>query len=339
MRITSGQTRERIAMDNPAEVLSRAAVIVPSYKSGPAIKHVVEQLLAHGFTNIVVVDDCCPEGSAEYLKGLDVHVCRTPENRGVGGAFLFGANYAVTVFGVEQIEYFCKIDSDGQHRVNDLEKMLIFAHGSGVDLVKGNRYLLGKTPARQPFLRKLGNVGLSFLTKLSTGFWHIDDPVNGMLVFHSFSFYLMEETKAFKARFLFETSVLDAASRIGACVSDFPNEITYGEEHSSLSISGEILPLTRHHLAASTGRIFSEYFYPKFDLAAFGVLGTSLLPLGMGRGLFDLYIGKASGSPTEPGEIAIVMMMIFLGLSSLVFFLQRDQALSTSRKPIRRFGL
>ena len=326
-------------MDNPAEILSRAAVIVPSYKSGPAIKDVVEQLLIHGFSNIVVVDDCCPEGSAGCLKDLDVHVCRTPENRGVGGAFLFGANYAVTVFGVEQIEYFCKIDSDGQHRVNDLERMLVFAHGSGVDLVKGNRYLLGKTPARQPFLRKLGNVGLSFLTKLSTGFWHIDDPVNGMLVFHSFSFYLMEKSEALKPRFLFETSVLDAASRIGACVSDFPNEITYGEEHSSLSISGEILPLAGHHLTACTRRIFSEYLYPKFDLAAFGLVGAALLPLGIMRGLFDLYSGKADGSSTEPGEIAIVMMMIFIGLSSLVFFLQRDQALSLSKEPIRRFGL
>ena len=35
-----------------------------------------------------------------------------------------------------------------------------------------------------PKVRLLGNIGLSFLTKLSTGYWELFDPTNGFLAIH-----------------------------------------------------------------------------------------------------------------------------------------------------------
>ena len=47
------------------------------------------------------------------------------------------------------------------------------------DYVKGNRFFSSRTIAAMPALRLFGNAGLSFLTKLSTGYWDLFDPTNG----------------------------------------------------------------------------------------------------------------------------------------------------------------
>ncbi len=45
------------------------------------------------------------------------------------------------------------------------------------DYTKGNRFLHAIELKSMPLLRRIGNTGLSFLTKAASGYWNIFDPI------------------------------------------------------------------------------------------------------------------------------------------------------------------
>ena len=56
---------------------------------------------------------------------------------------------------------------------------------SNADICKGNRFSNLDVVKIMPPLRLIGNTCLSFLTKLSTGYWELFDPTNGFFVITS----------------------------------------------------------------------------------------------------------------------------------------------------------
>ena len=55
-----------------------------------------------------------------------------------------------------------------------------------------------------PPVRRFGNLALSFLAKLSTGYWTIMDPTNGFFAIHARVAELLDDERIAK-RFFFET--------------------------------------------------------------------------------------------------------------------------------------
>ena len=69
----------------------KIAVVIPSYKVRNNILDVINKV-GPEVSRIYVVDDCCPDGSGEFVENNcgdeRVEVIRNPENQGVGGAVL-----------------------------------------------------------------------------------------------------------------------------------------------------------------------------------------------------------------------------------------------------------
>src|SRR5580698_10839183 len=88
-------------------------VVIPAYRAAATILPVIEAI-GPEIDLIVVVDDCCPEGTAVSVANR----CSDPRvvalmhdaNRGVGGAFLTGMRYAIE----RGADVIVKIDADGQ---------------------------------------------------------------------------------------------------------------------------------------------------------------------------------------------------------------------------------
>ena len=57
--------------------------------------------------------------------------------------------------------------------------------GGQADYCKGNRFYELDHIDRMPLVRKLGNAALSFMAKLSGGYWDIFDPANGYTAIHA----------------------------------------------------------------------------------------------------------------------------------------------------------
>ena len=87
-------------------------VVIPAYRAAATILPVIEAI-GPEIDLIVVVDDCCPEGTAVSVANR----CSDPRvvalmhdaNRGVGGAFLTGMRYAIE----RGADIIVKIDADG----------------------------------------------------------------------------------------------------------------------------------------------------------------------------------------------------------------------------------
>lgn len=76
----------------------KVAVVIPSYKVKGHILNVIEAI-GEEVENIYVVDDCCPDGTGDFVEGncgdQRVKVIRHAENQGVGGAVMTGYQAAI----------------------------------------------------------------------------------------------------------------------------------------------------------------------------------------------------------------------------------------------------
>ena len=96
------------------------------------------------------------------------------KNLGVGGAVKIGYQESLN----NNIDIIVKIDGDDQMNPNEIEK-LVFPLLENYDYCKGNRFIDKNEIENYPKARFYGNIFLSFMTKLSTGYWDIFDPING----------------------------------------------------------------------------------------------------------------------------------------------------------------
>jgi glycosyltransferase involved in cell wall biosynthesis len=111
-------------------------VVIPVFNEAQVLQSVVESALTV-FPNVVCVDDGSRDGSVEAVLRTRAHLVRHPVNLGQGAALQTGLSYARAQPGAE---YFVTFDADGQHRLEDAQKMLDMARSPDVDLVLGTRF-------------------------------------------------------------------------------------------------------------------------------------------------------------------------------------------------------
>lgn len=120
---------------------SDTCLIVPVFNEETVVREVLET--AHkSFSRIVCVDDGSSDGSAEQIRDAGATLLRHAINLGQGAALQTGIEFALLD---ESIRYFVTFDSDGQHLVSDVERMLEILRTDEVDIVFGSRFLSGTT--------------------------------------------------------------------------------------------------------------------------------------------------------------------------------------------------
>lgn len=316
---------------------AQVAVIIPCFRARDYLNAVLDRLENAGYYHVLVVDDCCPDKTFEIAEDRGVMFIRLQNNLGVGGAFSAGLKLMLESCPFPNIRYVAKLDADDQHDPRCLEVMQRTIEYTESDFVKGDRYALGRIPCNQPLVRKIGNIGLSFLTKLSTGFWHINDPLNGQFIGDIRFFSIVQGLGGLEHRYLFETSILVAASRLKAKVQDCPNVIKYDGEVSSLSVSTEMKKFAVFHIKTVVARLWRDYFYPNFDLFSLTILFSLLFPIGIVFGFYHYIVGIIRDTPTEIGTLVIILLMTVIGYISLILFMLNDRDKYRPRLNISRF--
>jgi glycosyltransferase involved in cell wall biosynthesis len=174
---------EGLIMGKSILVNSRIAVILPCYRSKGHVLGVIERI-GPEVASIIVVDDKCPEKTgahvAQFSKDERVEVIYHDENQGVGGALVSGYLHALET-GADIV---IKIDSDGQMDPSFVPTLIAPIVNGVADYSKGNRFFNPRDASAMPLTRLLGNLGLSFMTKLSSGYWNLFDPTNGFTAIH-----------------------------------------------------------------------------------------------------------------------------------------------------------
>jgi len=313
------------------------AVVIPAYR----VKAHVLEVLSHigpEVDRIFVVDDCCPDESGKFVQESSqdkrVTVVRNEVNQGVGGAVVAGIRAALEA----NADIIVKVDGDGQMDPRLLPRFVRPLLAGEADYAKGNRFHTIAGVRSMPAVRSFGNVMLSFLTKLSSGYWSIFDPTNGYVAIHRAALRGLDLERVSK-RYFFESDMLVKLCDVRAVVVDVPMRAFYGTETSHLRPGRIMLPFFFRHMHAFLRRVLYFYFLRDFNLASLAVLfGLPMFIFGILFGAFAWGESIETGIAQTTGTVMIAVLPIVLGFQLLMFFLSYDIA-SEPRTPLQKINM
>ena len=312
------------------------AVVIPCYRAKQHVAAVIAAVPAN-VASIHVVDDACPEQTGQFVQRTcndpRVHEHFNATNLGVGGAVMRGYRVALTG-GADVI---VKIDGDGQMDPGLLPAFVAPILAGHADYTKGNRFFDLENIGRMPAIRILGNAALSFLSKLSTGYWDIFDPTNGYTAIHADVARRLPMEKV-SQRYFFESDMLFRLNTLRAVVFDIPMDARYEDEVSNLKVSRVLFDFAGKHARNLIKRIFYNFFLRDMSLASLElVAGSALMVGGAGYGLLNWVQSSRTGDPTTAGTVMLAALPMLVGLQFILAFLSYDIA-SVPRRPIHRSG-
>lgn len=304
----------------------RIAVVIPCYKVSRHIKGVLERI-GPEVSLIYCIDDGCPENSGDEAKqalpnDARLRVLTHNRNQGVGAAVMTGYKAAID----DGAEVIVKIDGDGQMDPVFIPKLVSPILNGCADYVKGNRFYHLKDLESMPWSRVIGNAGLSFLTKISTGYWNLFDPTNGFTAIHASVANELPFEKLHR-RFFFESDILLQLNLLRAVVLEVPMTAVYAGEQSNLRPGKALLLFPILHLRNFLTRITYSYFLRNFSIASLNLLlGFLLSAFGVIFGLVKWITNAYRGVITTSGTVMISALPIILGCQLIIGFFSLDMS-------------
>ena len=321
-------------MVSPEPQELRIAVVIPSYK---VTKHIASVIAAMPdlVWRIYVVDDACPELSGQFVQSNindpRVHVLFHSQNQGVGGAVMSGYQAAID----DKATVIVKIDGDGQMDPALIQYFIDPIIAGEADYTKGNRFYDLEEIRAMPPVRLFGNAVLSLMTKLSSGYWNLFDPTNGLTAIHADVCKHIPFNKISR-RYFFETDMLFRLNTLRAVVVDVPMDAKYGDEQSNLKISKIAGEFLYKHTRNFFKRIFYNYYLRDLSLASIElIVGFLLLAFGTVYGGYHWIESAQTNVPTHAGTVMLAAMPVLVGIQLILSFIGYDIA-SVPRQTLHR---
>ncbi|MBP6177604.1 MAG: glycosyltransferase family 2 protein [Anaerolineales bacterium] len=300
------------------------AMVIPAYRVERDIEAVLHSLPPY-IKHIIVVDDASPDSTFERVtaaaqKDERILLLRHLQNQGVGGAMLTGFQKALEL----NAQIIIKLDGDGQMDPARIPALIEPLIEGKADYTKGNRFRDFKSLQMMPFVRRVGNLGLSFLTKVATGYWNLFDPTNGFFAIRAEVLARLPFDKIDR-RYFFETSMLANLYLLNALVLDIPMPARYGSETSSLSIRRALFEFPYKLSTIFLRRILLRYYLYDFSMVSLYLLiGIPLLLFG---GIFGgiKWVQYASQNiPAPTGTVMLPTLSVILGIQILLSAIEID---------------
>lgn len=300
------------------------AVVIPAFRVEKEIQAVlagIPRLVRH----IIVVDDASPDSSADLVavaakRDKRITLIRHTQNQGVGGAMVSGFKKALE----SKSGIIVKVDGDGQMDPRHISDLIAPLAAGDADYTKGNRFRDLGSLGQMPFMRRVGNLGLSFLSKAATGYWNTFDPTNGYFAIRAEVLEQLPLDKLDKGYF-FETSMLARLYLLGAFVQDVTIPARYGNETSSLSIRRVLFEFPLKLAQTLLRRIVLKYFIYDFSMMSIYLMtGVPLLLFGLIFGSIKWIHYASLGIPAPTGTVILPTLSVILAIQILLSAIEID---------------
>jgi glycosyltransferase involved in cell wall biosynthesis len=231
----------------------RIAVVVPAYNEADKIARTLRSI--PGFVDqVIVVDDGSGDSTGRLAlrsqrRGLEVLGHR--ENRGVGAAISTGYARALAA----GADVTAVMAGDSQMDPADLATLVSAVIDGGADYAKGNRFAWPGVSRVMPLSRLLGNVALSLLTRMATGYRQLFDSQCGYTAANRRALATILAGPLFP-RYGYPNHLLALLGAAGARVQDVPVRPVYGPDwRSGIRIPRVIGPVSSLLLRAFFRRL------------------------------------------------------------------------------------
>ena len=265
---------------------------IPAYNEEKNISEIIKKL--QKITNkIIVCDDGSSDSTAKIAKEMGALVVQHETNLGYGAAirsiFLKARE--------EKSEFLITLDSDGQHRIEDISTVLDPLKTGKADIVIGSRFL-NNNGKNVPSYRK---AGIKILTKLANTSLeqNITDSQSG---FRGYGKNVIENITPSESGMGVSNEILIKASKKGLKIVEVPIIILYDGDtstHNPISHGSSVL--------ISTLKFISMEHPLKF----YGIPGFVFLLIGLGFLIFTINLF------TETRQILLSSAII--GVGSTIF--------------------
>jgi len=232
-------------------------------------------------------------------------------------------------------EVIVKVDGDGQMDPVLIPRFVAPILRGEADYTKGNRFYDLEEIRAMPRIRIFGNAVLSFMTKLSSGYWDLFDPTNGYTAIHRDVAALLPFSRISR-RYFFETDMLFHLNTLRAVAVDVPMDARYGDEVSNLRISSIVGEFLGKHTANLGKRVFYQYYLRGMSLASLELpVGGLLVLFGLLFGGAHWWSSSSTGLANPAGTVMLSALPVILGVQLLLAFVGHDMA-SVPRRVLHR---
>jgi len=208
---------------------------------------------------IYAVDDASTDNTFQIISeqaenDSRIVVIKRRKNGGVGASVVCG--YKMALF--EKIEIAVVMAGDGQMDPVYLPGLLDPIIEGEAEFTKGNRLFRRDLRCGMTSWRYFGNVVLSYMNMIASGYWRVVDPQNG---------YIAITWKALNAinldsiypRYAFENDMLVKLNVHDIRVVNVPIPARYGEEESKITYGSFIIRTSGYFLRAFFWRLWKKY--------------------------------------------------------------------------------
>jgi glycosyltransferase involved in cell wall biosynthesis len=298
------------------------AAVIPAYRAAASITDLVQRIPE--YTDwIIIVDDASPDDLYEVVCKIPnqrVILLRHESNQGVGGATVTGFKKALEL-GAELI---AKVDADGQMDPQYLDRFVRMVTVHGCDYVKANRFGHFAALKSMPMARLIGNILLTFLTKMASGCWNVFDSQNGYVLITRKILCALNLDRIDRG-YSFENSMLINLNIVRARIGEVYLPTRYGDEVSSMSLWRIVSTFPFYLFRGFLYRIYHKYLFR--SLSPFALLfGFGLVAMAWGTvwGGYAWLQSFRSGVVATTGTIILALLPLLLGWSSLLQALVLD---------------
>jgi len=237
------------------------AVVVPCYNEAKKIGTTLATI-PPSVERIYVVDDNSKDESVQVILDVaagDPRVCliRHEVNRGVGAAISTGYLRCIA----DRIDVAVVMAGDGQMDPADLPALTVPVLEDEADYVKGNRFFHRTGTGEIPRHRLYGNLVLSILTKIVSGYWHVSDTQCGYTAISLEAMEAIDWTKVYP-RYGCPNDMLTKLNIADMRVAEVAVHARYGQDWSSgMKVTRVALPILKLLWRLFLHRLYHKYIY------------------------------------------------------------------------------
>lgn len=202
------------------EILAHAGEGVQTAESSTALEPTLTASTARG-------EASWPDGGSTETQM--VVPARHESNVGRGGAVKTGYDMALE----NGMDVVAVMDGDGQMDPDNLDAIVDPVAAGEAGYAKADRLSSGADRGKMPGWRLFGNVLLTGLTKVASGYWDMRDPQNGYTAISSDVLERLEYDDLYEG-YGFLNDLLIRLGCYGVSVADVPMDAVYGEETSGI---------------------------------------------------------------------------------------------------------
>jgi len=271
--------------------MSKIAIGLPAFNEGKNIASIITQLKKK-YTLIIVCDDGSSDLTAEIAEEMGTIVIKHKKNLGYGAA--------IRSLFLKAQELDCDIlvtfDSDGQHKISDIESVIKPIENKQANIVIGSRFL-GNIEGEVPTYRKLGIKAITNLVNSNTKN-KITDSQSG---FRGYDKKTLEKIIPSESGMGVSTEILIKSNKYEFKIIEVPITIIYEKEITS-----------QQTLSHGTSVILStmKFISIEHPLKFYGIPGILFLAIGLFFIVWTVQLFAIDGS--------IITNISIIGIGSII---------------------